>query len=263
MAKTSKRFRIATEGATVDGRVIERSWIEQMAANYDPAKYRAGINIEHIRSALPDSPFKNYGFVDTLSSEENGSKKLELFATISPSNDLIKLTKGYQKVFTSIEVNEDFADTKEAYLVGLAVTDSPASLGTEMLAFTAQNPNASPLTGRKQQPTNYFTVAMETDIEFIDADTSPSILDKVRAIFAKQNKTDDARFNDIATALAEIAEHGQTQSTQSAEQLQHVDASMAQLKSRLQALETQFNTTQAPGQTRPLATGQPEMLTDF
>lgn len=36
MAKTSKWFVVATEGATTDGRTINRTWIEQMAANYDP-----------------------------------------------------------------------------------------------------------------------------------------------------------------------------------------------------------------------------------
>lgn len=38
---TSKWFRVAVEGATTDGRSIERGWIQQMAAQYDPALYRA------------------------------------------------------------------------------------------------------------------------------------------------------------------------------------------------------------------------------
>ena len=33
--KTSKWFVVATEGATADGRTIERRWIEEMAANYE------------------------------------------------------------------------------------------------------------------------------------------------------------------------------------------------------------------------------------
>ena len=35
---TSKWFVVATEGATTDGRVINRTWIEQMAANYHTPK---------------------------------------------------------------------------------------------------------------------------------------------------------------------------------------------------------------------------------
>ncbi|MEN1564821.1 GPO family capsid scaffolding protein, partial [Pseudomonas aeruginosa] len=45
----SKWFRIAVEGATTDGRNIERDWIEQMAAQYDPNTYGARINCEHIK----------------------------------------------------------------------------------------------------------------------------------------------------------------------------------------------------------------------
>jgi hypothetical protein len=36
-----------------------------------------------------------------------------------------------------MEVSTSFADTGKAYLVGLAATDDPASLGTEMLQFSA------------------------------------------------------------------------------------------------------------------------------
>lgn len=49
MAKKSKRFRIGVEGATTDGRVIERDWITQMAASYNPQVYTALINMEHIK----------------------------------------------------------------------------------------------------------------------------------------------------------------------------------------------------------------------
>lgn len=49
MAKKSKRFRIGVEGATTDGRVIEREWLTQMAASYNPQVYTALINMEHIK----------------------------------------------------------------------------------------------------------------------------------------------------------------------------------------------------------------------
>ena len=45
----SKFFRVAVEGATTDGRIIERAWLEQMAKNFDPAKYGARIWMEHMR----------------------------------------------------------------------------------------------------------------------------------------------------------------------------------------------------------------------
>ena len=47
MASKSKFFRVATEGATTDGRKIERSWIDQMGKNFDRTKYGARVWLEH------------------------------------------------------------------------------------------------------------------------------------------------------------------------------------------------------------------------
>ena len=139
----SNWFRVAVEGATTDGRTIQRSWIDDMAATYNRETYNARIWIEHMRSLLPDSPFRAYGDVTAVKAEEveiDGSKRLALFAQIEPTADLITINKSKQKLYTSIEVQEKFANTGKAYLVGLAVTDSPASLGTSMLSFASQNP---------------------------------------------------------------------------------------------------------------------------
>ena len=65
-SKTKKRsefFRVAVEGATTDGRVIERQQIADIAETYDPEVYGARIWLEHFRSTLPDSPFRAYGDV--------------------------------------------------------------------------------------------------------------------------------------------------------------------------------------------------------
>lgn len=166
----SKFFRVAVEGATTDGRNIERQHIQDMADSYDPALYSARIWIEHMRSLLPDSPFRAYGDVVAVKAEEvdiGGSKKLALFAQIDPTTDLVSIVNvAKQKLFTSIEIAPKFADTGKAYLQGLAVTDSPASIGTEMLAFAAENPDASPLKARKQSPENLFTACEASQIEF-------------------------------------------------------------------------------------------------
>lgn len=270
MAKKSKQFVIATEGATVDGRTIERAWIEQMAAGYNPATYTAGINIEHIRSALPDSPFKNYGVVDTLTTRENADGKLQLLAAITPTGDLVKLVASGQKLFTSMEVNPKFADTGKAYLVGLAVTDTPASLGTDMLEFTASKPEASPLTARKQHKDNHFSASLETVIEFEDVSSEPGILERVRQLFARKEGGDAKRFADVESAIEELAEHGQTQSQQSADKLRQVDAELkaakqqnSDLTARLTRLEEAFANTPSGKNHRPMATGDGRVLTDF
>jgi hypothetical protein len=75
---------------------------------------------------------------------------------IDATDELVELNKRRQKLYTSIEVRPSFADTGEAYLVGLAVTDNPASLGTEMLEFAAKNPDANPSSTARNSPTMCF-----------------------------------------------------------------------------------------------------------
>jgi hypothetical protein len=174
----SKFFRVAVEGATVDGRVIDRKWLEEMAATYNRATYGARINLEHIRGAVPlsaNAPFGSYGDVLSVKTEivdiELGGKtekRLALFAEIEALDPLIELIKKGQKLYTSIEVNPAFAGTGMAYLMGIAATDNPASLGTDILEFSAKLGDKGPLAARKQQPGNFFSVATETTIELVD-----------------------------------------------------------------------------------------------
>ena len=63
MASKSKFFRVATEGATTDGRKIERNWIVQMAKNFNRAKYGARVWLEHYRGTVPGGPFDALGDV--------------------------------------------------------------------------------------------------------------------------------------------------------------------------------------------------------
>ena len=211
MAKQSKWFVVATEGATTDGRTINRTWIEQMAANYDPKKYGARINLEHIkwRYMWNDDPHsKCYGDVIGLKTEENAEGKLQLLAQIDPTDDLVKLNKDRQKIYTSIEVDPNFADTGEAYLVGLAVTDTPASLGTEMLQFSA-GAKANPLNGRKEKAENLFTAAVETSLEFEEVETEeekPNFFAKIKALFAKESESKDERFAEHEKAIELLSE---------------------------------------------------------
>lgn len=209
---TAKKFRIGKEGATTDGRKIERAWLEQAAKNYNPKTYGARINLEHFKGILPDGPFKAYGDVLELSTEEEGGV-LYLLADISPTQAAVEMNKARQKVYTSMELDVDFAGSGEAYLVGLAFTDSPASLGTDMLQFSATNA-ARPLDARKHRPENLFSEAMEADLEFTEVDTAPSVLESVKSLIAKRFKKADSQqhsmmadivgcFEEFATTLQE------------------------------------------------------------
>ena len=96
-------------------------------------------------------------------------------------------------------------DTGKAYIVGLGATDDPASLGTEMLAFSASAAH-NPLANRKQNPENLFSEAVETLIELEEAqDEKPSLFARVTALFTKKEQTDDARFSDVHKAVELVA----------------------------------------------------------
>ena len=160
----SKFFRVATEGATTDGREIQRSWIEQMAKNFNRQKYGARVWLEHMRGMLPESSFAALGDVLAVEARTVEDGKLALFAQIEALPALVAMNKAKQKIYTSIEVDPNFAKSGEAYLTGLAVTDSPASLGTEVLKFAAGNPDASPFKGKKHSDGALFSAAVETEL---------------------------------------------------------------------------------------------------
>ncbi|MFY1920939.1 GPO family capsid scaffolding protein [Achromobacter xylosoxidans] len=171
--KKDRWFTVATEGQTTDGRNIQRTWLEEIAATYNRDKYGARIWMEHIRGVVPESPFCAYGDVLAVRTEENDEGKLTLQAQLDPTPALVSMTKGRQKIYTSIELQEDFAGTGKCGLVGLGVTDSPASLGTSILQFAAKNPASNPLAGRKQSPENLFSSLLETPLNF-DEEAKPT-----------------------------------------------------------------------------------------
>lgn len=264
MAKKSKFFRVATEGDTTDGRVIERSWIEQAAANFNQKTYGARVWLEHIRGLYADSDFKAYGDVTALKAEEVDGK-MALFAQIDPTSDLVKMNKDRQKIYTSIEIDPNFAKTGEAYMVGLAVTDSPASLGTEMLTFSA-GAKQNPLADRKQRPENLFTAALETQLEWEEDDQpeGPSLFSRVKDLLGKAKEKNKADFSDVSQAVEAIAEQtadnadqvGQfnSQLGDMAKTIKDLQASQQQAEEKFNELEVQLS-NQPQGKTRSPATG--------
>lgn len=178
MAKT-RFFRVAVEGATTDGRAIDRQWLLDAAETYNRDTYAARVNLEHVRGITADGPFQAYGDVLSLKTETvdltvggKTEKRLALFAEIDALDPLIAMNKKGQKLYSSIEIAPNFAGTGKAYFVGLAVTDSPASLGTEMLQFAATQGENSPLAHRKQDKANLFTAAEEVTIELAEAEAA-------------------------------------------------------------------------------------------
>lgn len=269
MAKT-KFFRIAVEGATVDGRIIQREWLEQMAASYDPATYTARINCEHIAGYSPDRPFNAYGSVLSLKTEEvelsiNGEKKmlLALYAAIDANDQLVEINKAGQKLFTSCEIHPDFAGEGKAYLVGLAVTDMPASLGTEPLKFAAMS-----------RP-NVFTSAHETVIEILPSTDSADvasavkggILSAIATLFKSNDKPKEEQPQTPPPAndnSFDVAKFATVMGDQIAAAVKPANDAVAALGSRFDALETKLAKTEQPStfQRAPATGGKGTIQTD-
>ncbi|MDD0998464.1 GPO family capsid scaffolding protein [Pseudomonas sp. TNT2022 ID1044] len=270
----SNWFRVAVEGATSDKRTIKRSWLEQAAKNFNPSTYGARIWLEHYRSVMPDSPFKAYGDVLAVKTEEvdiNGQKKLALFAQVEPTSDLIAMNKAKQKIYTSIEIDDSFADTGEAYIVGLAVTDSPASLGTDVLAFSAQKPDANPFKDRHYSATSMFTEALETELTFEEIEDKPSLgaqlFSKVQILLGGKQAKDDAEFSQISQAVEAVAEHVKDLPDQLAAEKKFsagLNTRLDQLSKDFTELKAKLSNTQDHNQKKrpPVTGGDNQVMTD-
>ncbi|MCZ4281717.1 GPO family capsid scaffolding protein [Kiloniella laminariae] len=201
----SKFFRVATSGKTVDGREISPEQINQMAANYNPQTYGARVWLEHYRSIMPDGPFKAYGDVIGLKAEDGPDGKRVLLAQIAPTADLIELNKRGQKVYSSIELNPKFSDTNQAYLMGLSVTDSPASIGTEMIKFCLENKEK--FSKGSDLPDSILTDTIEVDdLDFADdsaddEEIKPTLLSKIKGMIGASEKTDKKAFAELQEAI--------------------------------------------------------------
>ncbi len=126
---------IATSGQAVDGRTIEPQWLIDAAETYSRNTYTAMIWPNHPQYDIGEREFTcNLGEVDALKVETEGDVT-KLYAQLIPNQFLIHANQQGQKLFTSAEFVTDFAGSGREYLFGLAVTDIPASLGTEKIKF--------------------------------------------------------------------------------------------------------------------------------
>jgi len=268
-SKTSKWFRVAVEGATTDGREIQRNWIQEMADQYDPNTYGARINCEHIKTFMPAGDFGAYGDVLAAKAEEveiDGKTKLALFVQVQPTEGLIALNKARQKIYTSIEVMHEFADTGKAYLMGLAITDSPASLGTEALSFSAKH---GTLSNRKSVEGSLFTAAELTAFDF-EEEQPGAIADlkaKFAALFKRVEKIQkDGQSADLSEMSGQIVGvfnqilDGQEAYGAQAEKLAE---QITALKQQVDTLQEAFSTTDTEPNRPPVDGGDGQILAAY
>ena len=206
MAKLTTDFVcIAVSGPTVDGRVIEPQWLLDMAETYNPATYTAKLWPEHER-------WLSYGRVLELKSETQG-ETVKLYARFEPNGYYLWANSQGQQEFFSIEPEPDFAKTGKCYLVGLGVTDSPASLGTSHLHFSRRrNPlfpgaavNFAELTpGQNKQGgfTSFWNKRFGKNAYSEDKkQMDENFMDEVMALLGEMNDKIDAIGNDVTSIL--------------------------------------------------------------
>lgn len=264
----TKPFLLATAGSTVDGRNIDDAMLEQMASSYNVKTYGARLNIEHIRGISGDGPFRAYGDVVELSVGEvdvdfNGKteKRKALFGVLDVNDDAKKLNEAGQKLYPSIEIEPNFAGKGYAYLMGCALTDSPAAIGTERMQFNRSLPNSLTVNGTE-------ATALEFPEEAPAAEAAAS---EIKGFFAtmteflkgaapKQEVTPPAQEPGTPPAFDPakfIADLGETMAKAFATQAAANKATTDALAERITALSQQIENTQHPGHlSRPLANGQ-------
>lgn len=145
MGKISKFTRVLVEGDTTDGRKVTAQDIQDIADTYDPATYGARVNLEHVRGTVPGGPFDMLGDVVGVKAQQDDiniggqpQKRWALYAQLDALPALVKLAGNRQKIYFSAEIQRNFASTGRTGLVGLATTDSPASLATQQLNFSSR-----------------------------------------------------------------------------------------------------------------------------
>ncbi|MGO2154592.1 MAG: GPO family capsid scaffolding protein [Serratia proteamaculans] len=262
---TRKKFRVMTSGVTVDGRKVTREQIHAMAASYNPSLYGARVNIEHYLSPFPGSDFCAMGDVAALSAEDISEGLLageaSLFAEIEPTARMKAMTDDGKKIFSSVEIHPQFPTTNGPYLVGLAMTDTPASLGTDKLKFAAEKRGEVMRFSAADAETTMFTNAFEAELVQADQERSTSgseWFSRVMGILGKGKKTDDERFSQVHQAVEVVAQSQADLSDQfsSAEQTAASNKqAIEKLTTDLAALQQKVEGTDGNYSRRPPASG--------
>ncbi|HGW4551469.1 TPA: GPO family capsid scaffolding protein [Escherichia coli] len=273
--KTSrKKFRVAVSGSTVDGREISPVHLREAAENFNPDVYAARVNVEHYLSPCPSSEFSAMGDVTALSTEDITEGPLAgrtaLYAEIEPTERMKQLVADGKKIYSSIELHPQFSVNGRAYLVGLAMTDTPASLGTERLKFTAQQRQAVMTFNSVQGEAPLISEAIESEIiEMAEQrqEEGTQWFNRVMGIIGRGRKADDASFSRIqeavegvATSQADIIDRFNVLETRHQQDGQKITL----LTTELAALKEKLRTQDGDPQNRFTATGAAsDQLADF
>ncbi|UXZ20082.1 GPO family capsid scaffolding protein [Pseudomonas sp. YeP6b] len=133
--------RVATSGPTADGREITPQELRDCAETYKPSTYTAVIWVEHQRCNGAHGTIFATRLIDDDPAFAKGQVALEV--QMKPNARLLQLNSAGERLFSSVEITPNFANSGRAYMTGLAVTDEPASLGTQELYFSKRTHKTS------------------------------------------------------------------------------------------------------------------------
>ncbi|HGV3211202.1 TPA: GPO family capsid scaffolding protein, partial [Escherichia coli] len=183
---------------------------------------------------------------------------------------MMSLLNDGKKIYSSIELEPQSTITGGPYLRGLAMTDTPASLGTERLAFAAQQRMQLMTFNCQQGDVAMFTAAMESElIELTEQrqEEGTQWFNRVMGIIGRGRKADDASFSRIqeavegvATSQADIIDRFNALETRHQQDSQKITL----LTTELTALKEKLRTQDGDPQNRFTATGAAsDQLADF
>lgn len=261
---------VCTEGATLKGFTVTREQIQDMADTYSLALYPARLNLEHINSLWPDSDWRCYGLVKAARAVEltdgplKGRLSLEADIELDENQDarLFQLNRSGQKLFSSIEFFSSHPATGKAYLSGIAVTDTPAASGTQLITLS-----------RHDMPENAGeicrTSALETCIRTLTADTpapqadtrESGFLSRISQLLRGQRQVSENELQQLRDAVqltaGELAALKQQLSLSASadSQPEQQQRTITELRNELSALKQQLALTPDSSPARHLSTG--------
>ena len=273
-APVRKKFRVAVSGTTIDGREISGQMLRRAAENYDPDVWGSRVNVEHMLSRMPSSEFSAVGDVISLSTEEITEGKLAgrtaLYAEIEPTDRMTQMLNDGKKIYSSIELEPNIEAVGGPYVIGLAMTDTPASLGTERLKFAAQQRASIMQFSNSAGEVAMFTECMEAELVASVQDSteeSRKWFSRVMTLISKTRNTDSEQFAHVREAVESIAteQAGLLDRFHAMEEQQRSDrASLEALTRELTELKAQLKTEDADKEHRFTATGgNSHTLADF
>lgn len=270
----SQFFRCFVAGSTIsDGRTITPEMIDQIVETFNAETYTPRINVEHMKGYSPEPPFNGYGSVIAVRAQDDEitvagktEKRRALYAQVDGNPQLVKLAKTDQKPFPSVELTPSYAGVDKIGMIGLAFTDSPASIATQRLQFSRHAPGSFHAHGAD---------AVTLEFDAAPADTA-GIADAIRHGFAtvaamfsrsEPEKKEEPRptpeaandnFASFATAI------GDQMAIQLAAAIQPIADAQAKFRSDFDALTARLEKTPDTSFNRAPATGGTgAVLTDF